>query len=482
MIRIALALARCFRAATAGVHAASFWRVLYRLLASPRAVAAGAAIARRDGGDVLLAGLGELFVWSGWPHQSRGWINLDASRYLHRVRGSTTARRVAQKSRPRKSDGPLRVGVLGAFSGLLTLAPEHFEGAPAEVELHVLDLGFDGRYARYLEPVAASYATEDLAEAAGELDVLFVVGSGREVDDVLDAAQTPCIASFSTGSDLVHHEKVDFHLYPQPEADYFVRGDGLFCGTSRTRFGDALVYPAFFLYDPGGVDPAAPIPWSERDPLVLIHGSLFKAASMPFLDVVLPLLRDGAELVLMGRASEDDLTAVAAAARRHGVASRVHYEGSFSGTRGPEGTRDDLGWEKLVAYLGRARLAPDPWPIGGGAARVEAYAAGVPSVHLAVQFEEASWGRRQDSLLEVKALLVEEATARTPDEYQRLCERCLLDGAFAETVAAAQAAVCTRVTDARAYWLQLVEAHRDWARRVTPHGTLARHERRADMI
>lgn len=466
MIRIALALARWFRAATAGLHAPFLWRVLYRGLASPRAVRAGAAVARREGGDVVLAHLGQLFVWSGWPHQSRGWINLDVSRYLRRVRRASAAGPVAAKSQPRKPDGPLRVGVLGAFSGLLTLTREHFESAPDEVELHALDLGFEGRYARYLEPVVASYATEDLAEAAAELDVLLVVGSGREVDDVLDAARTPCIASFSTGSDLVHHEKIDFHLYPQPEADYFVRDDSLFCGTSRTRFGDERVYPAFFLYDRGGLDPETRTPWSEREELVLVHGSLFKAASTPFLDAVLPLARDGVEFVLMGRASEEDLAAVAGAARRHGVASSVHYEGSFSGARGPTGVRDDSGWERLVGYLRRARLAPDPWPIGGGAARVESYAAGVPSVHLAVRFDEASWGRRQDSLLEVEALLVDEATAGTPDEYRQLCERCLTDGAFAETVAAAQAAVCTRVTDARAYWLQLVEAHRDWLRRV----------------
>jgi hypothetical protein len=70
-------------------------------------------------------------------------------------------------------------------------------------------------------------------------------------------------------------------------------------------------------------------------------------------------------------------------------------------------------------------------------------------------------------VLEVEALLVPEAMAQTPEEYRSLCERCLHDGDFAETVVTAQAQVCERVTDARAYWLQLVEAHRDWLRRVS---------------
>jgi hypothetical protein len=468
LIRLVLLLARGFRLATARVHAPAFWRALYRLIAAPGAVRAVASLARRDGGDVLLAQLGTLFVWSGWPHQSRGWTNLDASRFLRRVRREVRApEQVVPKAPLRASDGPLRVGCLGAFSGLLTLAREHFENAPDDVELHVLDLGFEGRYARYLEPVAASYATDDLAEAAGDLDVLYVVGRGAKVDAVIDAARTPCVAAFCTGSDLLHHEKVDFHLYPQPEADYFLCGNSLFCGTSRVAFGDELVYPGFFLYDPGGLDAVPRAPWARREPLVLVHGSVFKAASEPFLDAVLPLLHDGVELVVMGRATEAELSIVRRASAAHGVAARVHYEGAFSGLRGPHGARDDPGWRKLVGLLGRARLAPDPWPIGGAASRVEAYAAGVPAPHLAVRFDEGAWGRRQDSLLEVEALLVPEATATTPAHYHRLCRRFLSDEDFADGVAAAQVEVADRVTDARAYWLQLVEAYRDWMRRVT---------------
>lgn len=450
------------------MHAPAFWRALYRLLAGPRTVGAVASLARREGGDVLLGRLGALFVWSGWPHQSRGWTNLHASRFLRRVRREVhPPRRVARKAPPRTTEGPLRVGCLGAFSGLLTLAREHFENAPDDVELHVLDLGFEGRYARYLEPVAASYTADDLAEAAGDLDVLYVVGGGAEVDAVIDAARTPCVAVFCTGSDLLHHEKVDFHLYPQPEADYFLRGDSLFCGTSRTAFGHELVYPGFFLYDRGGVDAALRAPWAKREPLVLVHGSVFKAASEPFLDAVLPLLHDDVELVVMGRATDAELGVLRRAAATHGVAARVHYEGAFSGLRGPDGARDDPGWGKLVDLLARARLAPDPYPIGGAASRVEAYAAGVPAPHLAVRFAEGAWGRRQDSLLEVEALLVPDATASTPAGYHRLCRRCLSDEDFADGVAAAQAEVADRVTDPRAYWLQLVEAHRDWLRRVS---------------
>src|SRR5438552_2339388 len=83
------------------------------------------------------------------------------------------------------------------------------------------------------------------------------------------------------------------------------------------------------------------------------------------------------------------------AAPQCGVSSRVHYEGAFESARSKSGVVADHGWSKLCSYLADARLAPDPWPIGGASARFEAYAMGVPSVHMAVRFDEASWGRPQ---------------------------------------------------------------------------------------
>jgi hypothetical protein len=102
--------------------------------------------------------------------------------------------------------------------------------------------------------------------------------------------------------------------------------------------------------------------------------------------------------------------------------------------------------------------------MGGAAARVEAYAVGVPSVHLAVSFDREAWGKPQHALVEVEALQVPEGTVRTPDAYRELARRTLTDGGFAERLVEAQLGTLARVTDARAYWLQLVDAYDRWRR------------------
>src|SRR5207247_484364 len=85
-LELILLPARGVRDATARIHSPRFWRALYRLLRTRRAIGAVAALRRRPGGDVLTTQLGALFVWSGWPHQTHGWINVDASRFVRRVR------------------------------------------------------------------------------------------------------------------------------------------------------------------------------------------------------------------------------------------------------------------------------------------------------------------------------------------------------------------------------------------------------------
>ena len=487
-MRFILAIASVVRRTTGRIHSPLFWRLLYAALDTRVAVTAMAAVVRvfrrRSGAQAaasFLAELSALFVWSGWPHHERGWMNLNTSRFLSAVRHRLTLPpREEPRRAPARRASPLRIGCLGAFAGLVTLNKEHFEAAPLEVELHVFDLGFRGRFGTYLEPVTASYqALEDPRASpastarlvnSAQLDVLLVVMPPPDVFELLDRVETPCIVNMCTGSDLLHHPRVDFQLYPQPQADYFAVDGRVFCGTTRSWLENVNVVPAFFLYDKRDLDPARRRPWQQRDPLIVVHGSLYKAARPAFLRTIFGLMQedDSVEMALIGQGSDRELDTIFGEAAQAGVRRRVHHEHGFTFVRGADGLLQDDGWGRLRSHLERARLAPDPWPLGGGASRLEAYAAGAPSVHLGVRFDPASWGRPQHSIAEVEALRVPRGIATDPEEYGDLCRRCLADEEFADSLASDQALVCNRVTDARAYWLQLIDAHERWLRRRLP--------------
>src|SRR5581483_9652923 len=133
------------------------------------------------------------------------------------------------------------------------------------------------------------------------------------------------------------------------------------------------------------------------------------------------------EFVLMGRGSDEALSSIDVLAREFGVAGRVHYEGAFSAMRGDDGTISDPGWRRVVDYLGRARLAPDPWPMIGWSARFEAMMLGAPTVHLGVRTDSRSWGRPQPVIFDSPQLDVPMGTVSSAEDYGAMCRRLLSD-------------------------------------------------------
>jgi hypothetical protein len=455
-------------------------RLLYALFANRLviALAAGAlALTTRVLGEVraegLLSAFERRYVFSGWPHHSRGWINLHMSRFVWRVRRHTARRHPAVLLKSVAANrARLRVGCVGRFRGLLSFPKALFDAFPREADLHLFDLEYEGRYAEYLAGATPRYVpigpldVQKAAQAinAADLDVLVNANTKRDAYDLLDRIETPCIVNFCPGSDLVHHDRVAVQMNGQPQADYFITGRRLFCGTTRRIFGDDHVYPVRGYYDPRDMSGERLARWAERQPLIVFHGSLYKLSHEPLLECLFALMAadSSLEFVFMGKDSMDALARIDRAAKRFSVAPRVHYEGAFDASRSSRGTIEDTGWSKLRGFLAAARLAPDPWPVGGASARFEAFAMGAPSVHMAVRFDEASWGRPQPGIIEVPHMLIPEAAATTVDEYRAICDRCLHDEQFADALATEQLRIARELSDPDRLWQQIFDGYQEW--------------------
>ena len=363
--------------------------------------------------------------------------------------------------------------MLGRLEGAFYFTRQFFAATPSEVVAFAFDLGSPTPIAEAsVAPLVEAYQRFSLAEVgelggainAADLDLLLADVRKPQIYQLLDQLETPCIALLCAEVYLRYHAAVSFHLYPFQQADYFPVGDRLFCGTSRSLFGDEVVYPTFVPYDLRGLDPGRRRPWAERDPCVFFHGRLSKA-SQPFLDVVLDLLRedDDLQFVFMGQDSDGALARILDAARRVGVQARVSYEGAFSTVQDETGSLADPAWETVFDLLGRCRLAPDPWPLAGATTRVEAYAAGAPTVHMGIRTDPASWGRPQHMVTaEHAALLIPRATAFSIEGYREICRRVLYDSEFADAVADEQAELAQRVGEPRSFWQRVLDAYDSW--------------------
>jgi hypothetical protein len=415
-------------------------------------------------------------VRSGWPGHQAGWINLHASRWLQlsrrRAAGATSQARLAPRA---GANGEMRVGILGAFSGLLSFPRDLFADIPDGITVCIFDMPFRGQSAEFLRPLVTEYVP--LPEGAGQidaaaraadaadLDLLMVIGPTVEAYQLLDRVRTRVVMNYCTGSDLMHHERLDFQMHGQPQADYFVKDRSMFCTLTGRALPGATVLPIDIgFYDRRGLPLSGP-PWCDREPLIVFHGSLYKLAFPGMLDTVLSLLADDSNvsLALVGKDDGAALEAIRREAAKRGVAARVHYEGSFSAVRDDRAGVSDPTWNRLIELLSKARLAPDPFPIGGGSSRFEAYALGAPSVHLGVRFDEDAWGRPQDAACDVLFLNTTLGTAFDRDDYRRVAQRCLSDASFADALAAEQLAVAARLVDARAWWTRLRSAADGWS-------------------
>ncbi len=459
------------------------YRVVYRIAASRTAVACLSACHRLAGrwhteekARRLLHRLACLLTLD--VINRPGWVNLHRSRlYWKSLHASSCPARTRQTP-PRWQEGtPLKVGIFGMISGTILTQEPLFRRIPPEIELHVFDVPCLGHDAGYLAGRAASYTRFSVADGeewgiaqainTAGLDVVINIDYLLRSFRILDLLEVPCIIHLCSGSDLLHHDKVDIQWFAQPEAEYFPRGNRMFCARSRQYFSRDWIHQAPVVYDLKDLDGTVVPAWKERRNWIFWHGSLYKlASSRRLLAVLLALLADDRDLEFsfMGRDDQGvwGLKDILAAARRLGVQNRVHYTGRALVGRGAGGSLQTDHWGEVRSLLWNSRLWPDTWPAPGGSARVEAYASGLPSVHMGVRFEPAAWGRSQWNVIELPDLLIPEATAWTPREYQDLCRRCLYDETFADALAARQRQVALQAGDGRRFWNSLLVAYRQW--------------------
>jgi hypothetical protein len=414
---------------------------------------------------------GDRLVWSGWPF-SQGWVNLHASRFAASVEHAVWGLpQVPVRALAPPSDRPLRVGLLGNLHLTLGTQRPLFEAVPADaIELHLFDRHAGNPGAAYLAPFAFGYHAleEDSAESFAEAinlvkpDLLLSLAPRSIAYRMFELIDTPCVVHVCTGSDLMHHPRVAYHIFTQPEFGYGLRNGEVFCQFTGRRFGTAAAFASWLVCDARGFDRGPRRPWREREPLIVWHGSLYKLRADRFLDLIFDLLQANPEVRFeyFGKGPQVDEVSRRAAAR--GMAARVIHRGVAGFARDSRGELQAETFAALQDALQRARFWPDSFPIGGGSARFEAYVSGVPSIHMAATADPPAGPYEDGSLLELPWLEARGGVARSRAEFFEMAQRCLRDETFAESIVASQDAVAAAVSDARAWWRHMRTCYDTW--------------------
>lgn len=472
-----------------------FWRIFYATLDANTFLFMIASVLRfaqkyygSESIDRIFKLIYRNFVSSGWPVWKEGgalWVNLEVARFLINLRRQYN-RYEQVKCRPVTLDPtrPLRVGFYARFNSNQIVSKELFEAFPGnQANLFIFDKPYSGNRATYLEPLATEYtvinfnkrgshSSHKLLRPAADainkanLDILINISGNYDLMDMID---TPCLINLAMGSDLLHHEKVRFHIQAQIPADYLLRNNRIFNCLSRTYINSSNVYGDVAFYDRHQIAIGTQALWKKRLLLIVLHGNLRYLNSPQYLKLLFKLLQMDSDLdfVFMGQYPENNLPFILESAKKAGVFSRFHYEGTYSLLRNEKDEIADPGWQKMLSLLMTARLSPDPWPLGGGASRFECYCTGVPSVHLGVDNSRSSWGKPRSSVCEVLPLIAPKGTAQTVDEYFDLCVKCLYEKSFSDDLIKEQWETARRLGDPNYFWQKILGYYDEWLKSHT---------------
>ena len=368
----------------------------------------------------------------------------------------------------------LRVGIIGCVTLNALTPPTLLQAFPAEHDLYLYEVPYQD-YASFQGladgPCTLRTVHLDTPESIDaacrmieqdHIDVLLVAHPDHEQRlRLFSRATTPCLVMLCTGSYPSFHSKASFALYCQPRVDCRMEGHSLFSAyTGKAIPSEPCVHQPPFC-DATGLGTTANTPWRERSPYMFFHGRLRKLADSPLLCLLWDLLDADPDLTFgfAGQGQEDAERILASAAAR-GHSLRVSYLGVFEQPFG----RASSGWQELERNLQRARLAPNPWPIGGAMSRMEAYLCGTPTVHLGMRDDLSPFDVTDQTLIDIPSLAVPTGTARTLEEYAQLCRRCLYDETFADELTRQQLQTAEQLTNGQRWWRIFFNHIQEWRR------------------
>ncbi|WP_155887803.1 hypothetical protein [Paucidesulfovibrio longus] len=334
--------------------------------------------------------------------------------------------------------------------------------APARPDIHCVRVEQQESYQKFIRELAERIN-------AAQLDILILanwcpVRFNQPKRDLASLVDTPCLIGYLSGSDLIYHPKVDYSLYVQPRKGYSVKNQRLWSHFARGYVRAERCYETVFTWPSYEIKRAENPPFSQRSNIILSMNRLYKVAQTPYLTAITTLLQRDKSLrfVFLGEDNAQHLESISSFFRRSGVASQVQYLGAFSLYLPKEQLTD-----KIFTLLRAARLAPDPWPIGGGRTRIEAYSAGTPSTHMRLDHTPTTlWNRDSQKGTDLPCLELPEATATTLDEFISICSRLLYDKEAAESIVRKQYRIVDHVTSPSVWWEEVLSSHDQWL-----HGT-----------
>lgn len=378
--------------------------------------------------------------------------NMNSSTAVHRPNGRPVDRR------------GLHVCVIGTLGGNLNTPPRWLDGIDiGENKVVVFDLADHGLWARResrqtsILPFTTGQRKDALAvfdemHRKEHFDICIYAMNSVDASRFVERSRATTDVYLCTGSIPALANRTLLNLWVQDQCDLRQTSDGL--NSLYTGLLPGIHSRSFApFYDSRGMGTLRVE--ASRERLIFVHGSLYKFRHPSYLTTISNVLRrvSDARFVFAGSGTQEHLNEITQHFRREGVNSRVDYAGHL-----PVGQGDAGQFSNLAELLGRAAAYANPWPVGGGSSRIEAYGMGTPVVHLGMDGSRLTRPSQTQTCVDVPALNVHELTAFSVKAYEQRLHSLLVDGSGKEKIDT-QFKVFNELTSPENWWGRLTEIH-----------------------
>lgn len=376
-----------------------------------------------------------------------------------------------KQQREFKTKEKLKVGFLGVLGKEGLLSKEFFRKHPLYVEVYLYDMDQnselfnDLKNLHYIKtPKLKHYLKgsnnhfELLKQLENDnLDVLVVLSNTYSLP-IFDVLTIPSVISMNTTSTVMPHSKFKVQIYTQPGWNYSINGDKI----KNIKKNKNLDFPTIsnnFIFASRATRVFNVKEISQRNNTFYFCGGLEKIDTKVFLNTVVYLLesKPDSQFVYFGKYYRNELKVIQDFFRDKGVLERTKYGGAYQTYFDENGNLIDDG----VVYnayneLFSSRLFVNSFPIIGARSCIEAYFAGVPTIHL--DLDDKDWIKNQKlQPFKLPIILTKTGTAKSVKEYKKKSLRVLNDDNFAQQIIDEQNELLKKVTNIEFFWNKILD-------------------------
>jgi hypothetical protein len=402
-----------------------------------------------------------------WPLKiCKGAAVLERELYLNNLFIDQSSTKNITKRINSYSINSLKIGLLGNLSGTSMTPISYLDFfATSNHQLYIYDVS-DGdllakksKYHHSYSFLPGKYKWKNLEKICeiinrDDLDLVVIADTMAFSSCIASRLEAKAIYYYSFGSGVLPKMQRLTNILCQPQVDFQVRENYIYSYNSMRNIESARTISIAGYYDSRGVVINSVKDYSTNLKFLFYHGSIYKILNYSFLKSVSRILLSQNDLKFMfvGQCTVTQLWRIKFSLFILGISKQCLYLPHIEYDQGEFGSLGEILSKSLV-FL-------NPWPVGAGAARFEAYASRIPVAHLELSEVQKMNKTKLSTVVDVLGFKTRVNKNTSKDNYVDFVLKAINDLSFRKVVIDEQLKNAEYLSSSTRWWNEVIEDYK----------------------